>query len=250
MKPTALLGVLIVLAAAGAVWLLALRGPPPITLTEATLMQMGAPGSYGLSLKIANEGGPDRLLSVQSAEAERVMVMGASTEAGLPVPAGATPSLSADGVHGMLMGLGDGTEGRLVPVTLVFESAGEVSTRARIAGGGAMDHGASYAVPPAEPAPTIAVSVTRDGDGWAATVETTDFRFARDLVDGPHEPGTGHGHVYLGGLKLQRLYEPGFRVGALPPGDYELRVTLNTNDHRTYMVEGAPVTASVRVGTE
>ena len=118
MKPTALLGVLLVLAAAAGIWLLALR-PAPIMLTDATVMQMGAPGRYGLTLKIANDGGPDRLMSVQSAQAERVMVMGASTEAGLPVPAGATPSLSEDGVHGMLMGLGgDMAEGRLVPVTL------------------------------------------------------------------------------------------------------------------------------------
>ncbi len=250
MKPTALLGVLVVLAAASAVWLLALRGPPPVTLTDATLMQMGGEGNYGLSLKIANEGGPDRLISVRSAEAERVMVMGASTEAGLPVPAGATPSLSGDGVHGMLMGLGDVTEGRLIPVTLVFETAGEISTRARLVGEEAMDHGEGYPVPPDEPAPTVELSVTKDGDGWAATVQTTGFRFAQDLVDGPHEPGAGHGHVYLAGLKLQRLYQPEFRLGALPPGEYELRVTLNTNDHRTYMVEGAPVTAALRVGTD
>jgi len=106
-------------------------------------MQMGAPGNYSLSLKITNEGAPDRLLSVQSAEAERVMVMGASTDAGLPVPAGATPSLAMDGAHGMLMGLGDVAEGRLVPVTLVFENAGEVSTRARLASGAGPGIGSS-----------------------------------------------------------------------------------------------------------
>ena len=59
----------------------------------------------------------------------------------------------------------------------------------------------------------------------------------------PHVPGTGHAHLYLNGLKLGRLYVPSARIGALPPGDHMVRVTLNANDHRAYVVDGDPVTA-------
>ena len=75
-------------------------------------------------------------------------------------------------------------------------------------------------------------------------VETTDFTFNEDMADGPHVPGVGHAHLYLDGVKLQRLYHRDATIGALPPGSYLVRVTLNTNDHRVYMHKGAPISAS------
>ena len=129
LKPLPLVAALLVLALAGAALLLAPRGPQ-ITLTDAVLSPMGE--GLMLTLKIDSPDGPDRLLAVSSDEATQVMVMGAPFAGGLPIPAGGTPSLSADGAHGMLMGVDDAGEGRLVPVTLTFQQAGEVSTRARI----------------------------------------------------------------------------------------------------------------------
>ena len=98
-----------------------------------------------------------------------------------------------------------------------------------------------------EPAPSIALSVEPDGEGWRVLVETDEFTFSKDFVDRDHVPGTGHGHLYVGGMKIGRLYQPEGYIGALPKGQHEIRVTLNTNDHRTYVVDRKPVTASATI---
>jgi hypothetical protein len=59
-----------------------------------------------------------------------------------------------------------------------------------------------------------------------------------------HVPGMGHGHIYVGGMKLDRLFKSEYLIGQLPPGRHEVRVTLNTNDHRAYVVDDVPVSAS------
>ena len=97
-----------------------------------------------------------------------------------------------------------------------------------------------------EPSPALTLSVTPDqGGGWIVRAETTEFTFARELVDGSHVPGTGHAHLYVGGAKIGRMYEPEARLGRLPPGEHVIRVALNSNDHRTYLVDDAPVSATV-----
>ena len=64
-------------------------------------------------------------------------------------------------------------------------------------------------------------------------------------MDGDHVAGTGHGHIYLNGLKLGRLYSSSAEIGPLPSGVHVVRVTLNTNNHKAYVVDGKPVTATV-----
>jgi hypothetical protein len=81
-------------------------------------------------------------------------------------------------------------------------------------------------------------------------IETRHFRFAEELVDQPHQPGTGHAHLYVGGMKLGRLYGPDARINALPPGRHEVRVTLNTNDHRAYVANGRVLGASAWLTVE
>ena len=228
--------------AAGAFFLF---GNPPAgpELSNAALAPMG--NAHALTVTITNEGAADRLISVSSEEATGVMAMGADSTDGLTIPAGSAPGLSMDGAHVMLTGLpADMEEGRLVPVTLTFAKAGTLTTRARLGGGMAgMGHDVAFEVPADEPRPSVSLTVRPDGDGWIAEALVSHFQFSKDQVDGEHSPGLGHGHLYLNGLKLQRIYEPNTRIGALLPGDYTVRVTLNTNDHRPYSVDGAVVTA-------
>ena len=72
-------------------------------------------------------------------------------------------------------------------------------------------------------------------------INTTGFRFAPELVDQPHVPGKGHGHVYVNGEKLGRIFDSEYRVDELPPGEHEIRVALYTNDHSILVFDGAPV---------
>lgn len=240
MKPLAVFAALLVLlGAAGlavAVWW---RGPG-LTLSEARLTPMG-PG-HALTLKIDNPGPADRLHAV-SVEGAAAALVGA--DVALPVPAGGAPSLAMDGAHAIVTGLADAEEGRLVRVTLTFEGVGDVATRARVDAPSQMAHDVIYEVPAGEIVPHVRVSAEPRGDGWVLTVETENFTFDSAAVDGPHQPGRGHAHLYVGGLKIGRVYATKVDLGALPPGKHEARITLNTNDHRTYAVDGVPVSATV-----
>lgn len=229
-----------------AVLALALRvdGPAPILLENAVATPMGE--GFAVTLKITNGGGPDRLLGASSDAAEGVSFMGAGAGPAFAIPAGATPSLAMDGAHIMLSGLrGDTTEGRLVAVTLDFEAAGPLTTRARLAAPTmGMEHGdgdGDGGEPLEGGMPTLAVSP--QGEGYRVVLSAPGLTLTSEGVDGPHSPGAGHGHLYLDGLKLQRIYAPEASIGALPPGRYELSVSLNTHDHRPYLVDGAPALA-------
>ncbi len=167
---------------------------------------------------------------------------------------GQGPALAADGAHIRLSNLtGAADDGRLIPLTLTFEYAGEVTTKARIsdpkATGAAEEVGLFglgdiCVVGDGEPAPKVSLSVAPDGDGWAITVNTDQFEFSDALTGLYHVPGMGHGHIYVGGMKIGRLYQPEARIGALPKGEHKVRLTLNTNDHRAYVVGDQPVTAT------
>lgn len=244
MKPS-VLPVVGVLAVAMAAAFVVLGLPAPqIALRDARLVPVG--GGHALVLTIDNRGGPDRLIGVSAGDGQLTMA-GVGADAGLPVPAGSSPALAMDGAHGMVTGLTDVAEGQLVPVTVRFAHAGAISARARVAGGSGMAHSAAYDVPPDAPSPEVSIAVEPAGERWLVRLDTENFVFARDAVDGPHVTGTGHAHLYVGGLKLGRVYDAEVEVGALPPGTHEFRVSLNTNDHRVYAVDGAPVTAAVRV---
>ncbi|MDJ0628104.1 MAG: hypothetical protein QNJ44_07565 [Rhodobacter sp.] len=242
MKPWGLLAAILVLGLAGSMFLLAPRGSR-IAVTDAVLSPMG--GGFALTAKIDNPGGPDRLIGVGTGDAAGGTIVGAVGAGGLAIPAGSAPGLAMDGAHGMLLELpDDADDGRLIPVTFEFAGAGEVSTRARVEVV-AMDHGEMLDA--GRDAPGLAMSVKPDGAGWLVELEVERFEFSRDAVDGPHQPGVGHGHLYLDGLKLQRMYDASARIGSLPKGSYEVRVVLNTNDHRAYASNGKPVAAAAQI---
>ncbi|WP_428924895.1 hypothetical protein [Marinibacterium sp. SX1] len=224
------------------------------------------PGAATITLAIANSGGPDRMIAVTSPLGTAAIRSSEGVD-WLPIPAGSAPVLSTDGAWITLAPDATLADGQLVPLTLSFERAGPVTTQARVTAAGTGDdphagHAmpgmgdaaakspATVQVPQDRPVPTLSIQVSPDGDRWAVRVETTDFTFNEDMADGPHVPGVGHAHLYLDGVKLQRLYHRDATIGALPPGSYLVRVTLNTNDHRVYMHKGAPISATARIETD
>ena len=240
-------------------------GEQPILVENVRATSHGG-GLIGVTMDIRNTGAPDRLVSVAAPDAEMALVKSYVT-AGAPIPADSTVSLVMEGAHVMLGKVsGPMEEGRLIPLELTFENAGTLSTKAifgeAMMNHGAMDHsamggmsmdamGMDYVVPEGEAAPTLALSVTSREDGkFDVALSTTGFEFSREKADGPHEAGFGHGHLYVGGVKLGRVYGNSAVIPPLPPGKHLVRVTLNTNDHRTYVVDGNPVTATVEVTVE
>lgn len=259
------LTVLIGLALIGGWFFLAGKELPVNSLTVSGVTAApvsGQDGALRVFLTIGNDGPADQLVGVRApdtASARLVMPKGITA---ISLPEGSAPVLAADGAHILLEGLSGAIgHGGLIPLTLVFEAAGEVSARATVvdslaAGGaeaaGLFGSGDICQVADGEPAPELALTVTKNaqGSGWEVAVATKQFTFSRPIEGMGHVPGYGHGHLYLNGVKLQRMYEPKAQIGALPPGKYEISVTLNTNDHRAYVVGDVPVNVTSTINSE
>lgn len=231
-----------------AFWVSGVLTPPArhLLITNATASPMA--GGAAAVLTIDNQGAPDKLVDVTSTLGNTSFH---NADRGLPIRTG-TSSLALDAAHIMIAPTEAGfDDGALLPLTLRFETAGEVSVKARFsvpepgskAAHMAMGHGAMLQNVTTGPLPTLDMRVTQSESGWTAQIITENFSFSEDLQDGDHVPGVGHGHIYLGDMKLGRVFSESFGIGALPKGTHLLRVTLNTNDHRTYAVKGQPLAA-------
>lgn len=116
---------------------------------------------------------------------------------------------------------------------------------------GMHDHTSLLSLPAGPTAPTLETEIAPDPmSGWNLRIETSNFRFSPENASGPHQPGEGHAHVYINGHKLARVYGPWFHLDALPKGETEVTVTLNSNDHRTLAVEDRPLRVTQTVTVE
>lgn len=265
MKTLSLLALLALLAGA-ALWIAAERSTGFDLVVSDVTARPQPDGTLTVTMGFENAGAPDRLVEVAS-DAGAATLYSPAADLDPPVPAGAS-ALALDAAHIRIELQGDLPEdGTLLPLTLRFAEAGEIAVKARLAAAtDMMDHaamghgtmaddgllgtGAAYLVPEGEPAPGLILTAEPEGDGWRVRLATHNFRFAEDLTDGAHVPGTGHGHLYVGGIKIGRVYSDAAFVGALPPGRHEVRVTLNTNDHRAYVAGGQPVTATAMISVD
>lgn len=94
---------------------------------------------------------------------------------------------------------------------------------------------------------SVAVSATPDPmSGVNVHVTPTGFTWSPENASMEHVDGEGHAHLYVDGEKVGRLYGEWVHL-ALEPGEYEIEVTLNGNDHEDYVVDGEVVAASVTV---
>lgn len=96
----------------------------------------------------------------------------------------------------------------------------------------------------------VSVHITAESDGQAGvnvSIVTEGFQFAPELVDQAHTPGSGHAHIYADGVKLSRVFDTQYHIEELAPGEHEIRVSLNTNDHSELTYEGHIVEATATV---
>lgn len=81
--------------------------------------------------------------------------------------------------------------------------------------------------------PTIELIIQEDPvSGWNAQILTTNFTFAPESVSTEDIEGEGHAHIYVDGVKVNRVYSPWYHLGELEPGIHEISATLSTNDHQ------------------
>ncbi|MDJ0640358.1 MAG: hypothetical protein QNJ20_16145 [Paracoccaceae bacterium] len=114
--------------------------------------------------------------------------------------------------------------------------------------GEAHEHSEVLSVPAGPDAPSLELNLVPDPEtGWNLNVITENFAFAADNAGLAHKDGQGHAHLYVNGEKRARVYGPWFHIDSLPPGEVEVEITLNTNDHRSLAVDGEMVKAMVVV---
>lgn len=99
-----------------------------------------------------------------------------------------------------------------------------------------------------EEAPSVRVLADRDPKGgWNITLVTAKFEFTPEDVNGDDELGTGHAHIWVDGKKVNRLYANNYHLQSLGAGDHEITVTLNTNSHKDYVLDGEVIGDTIAV---
>ncbi len=100
----------------------------------------------------------------------------------------------------------------------------------------------------ATPIPRINLRADRDPHGgWNLQLIAQNFRFTPEAVNQVALPGSGHAHLHVDGSKRARLYGPWFHLPDLGKGTHQIRVTLNSNDHRVLAMYGEPIAATLEL---
>jgi uncharacterized membrane protein YphA (DoxX/SURF4 family) len=107
-----------------------------------------------------------------------------------------------------------------------------------------------FDVPAGMPGPTVMIHPYKDANGgWNLHLMTGQFRFSPENAGKEDVLGEGHAHLYVNGKKVGRIYGDWAHV-AVPKGANKVKVTLNTNSHKDYFVEGKQVQAEVELNEE
>jgi hypothetical protein len=109
-------------------------------------------------------------------------------------------------------------------------------------------HHGTMEIPMGQPVPTVALVIHPDAvRGWNLEIQTTYFRFAPEQVNQANQPNVGHGHLYINGERMARVYGNWLHLPQLPAGLTEITVSLNANGHEAFTYQGQPIQATVVV---
>jgi len=93
----------------------------------------------------------------------------------------------------------------------------------------------------AKPVPEVTVTADPDAKGgYNIYLNTKNFKFTPEKVGTAAVANEGHAHVFVNNVKVGRLYGNWAYVAdkAFQPGDNQLEVTLNANDHSEWSLDG------------
>lgn len=102
-------------------------------------------------------------------------------------------------------------------------------------------------MPEDTPLPQLSIEVTPDNmkeREYILHLQTQNFTFAPESVGQEDVPGEGHAHVFVDDVKIGRAYGPWFHIPKLEPGEHQVKVTLNWNQHDEYSDDGLSVTTT------
>lgn len=107
------------------------------------------------------------------------------------------------------------------------------------------DHSKTMNLAPKD-APQLSVSLfPLEGGGFNLRLETENFIFTPQNVDGDPIAGEGHAHLYIDDVKIARIYGEWHHLESLPDGAETLTVALYANDHSAFTVQGIHIADSL-----
>ena len=93
---------------------------------------------------------------------------------------------------------------------------------------------------------SVDFDITKDDmSGVNIEIFTTDFEFSPKNVNQKHIDGEGHAHLYIDGEKWGRIYGKHIHVGNISNGNHIFIITLNTNLHDEYSIEGKTIKKTI-----
>jgi hypothetical protein len=96
--------------------------------------------------------------------------------------------------------------------------------------------------------PKVSLKASKDPmGGWNLHITTQRFSFSPNSINSIHTEGEGHGHLYINDTKVTRVYGEWLYLNPLPAGKHTLRVSLNTNNHKTLLFKGEPIEAVLEI---
>ncbi|AOY83897.1 hypothetical protein BJP36_32220 [Moorena producens JHB] len=100
------------------------------------------------------------------------------------------------------------------------------------------NHG-TMEIPSGQPVPDVDIVVYSDPmTGWNLEIKVSNFQFSPKNASKAHQSGEGHGHLFINGQKITRIYSNWYYIGKLEPGRNEITVTLNSNNHQDLVHNG------------
>tara|TARA_Y100000996_G_C22549147_1_gene653057 strand:- start:1790 stop:2194 length:405 start_codon:yes stop_codon:yes gene_type:complete len=111
-------------------------------------------------------------------------------------------------------------------------------------------HHPNHQVEAEKPYPSINLNLTKDNmDGYNLYIELNNFKLSPSLVGKDNQPNTGHLHLYVNDIKIARIYSNWFHI---PERYFNLnenliKVTLNSNMHGVYTINGKPIQANLKI---
>ena len=92
------------------------------------------------------------------------------------------------------------------------------------------------------PAPDITMDLQPDpASGHNLFVTTAGFRMTPEDVNGPMTPAAGHGHLFVNGENIGRLYGNALHLIDLPKGEVTIHMYLSANDHKVWIIDEEPL---------
>lgn len=102
-------------------------------------------------------------------------------------------------------------------------------------------------VPAGVAAPEVQLHAVKDPNGgWNLHLMTKNFVFAAEKAGKEEVMGEGHGHLYVNGKKIARVYSNWFHLN-LESGVNKVKVSLNTNLHKDYAVNGKIIQSEIEL---